>query len=150
MKPINMKAVFDQESALEKKYSDEYIEEHYKGKADKVNAALTSILDEVQNKCTARCIGIRQIYYMLDDVIRYLGISKKSMDGITVVCDYHAQNFPNAYKYIPMSTHIKAEFKSGSWRVTDIYRDECKHPEIVINHTEASKAALIEKYSQLR
>lgn len=107
-----------------------------------VNAAI----QEAEGKATARTITAEDIARTLIRIEDSLNISKKAMDGIKVTADINSQKFPKAYKYTPESTHFKAEYKNGSWRLTDIYRAECKLSfHIHIEHTDGSKKALIDK-----
>jgi hypothetical protein len=55
-------------------------------------------------------------------VEKRLNITKKAMNGVTVCIDIHAQNFPNAYRGTPESTYFTAEYRNGSWRITEISR----------------------------
>lgn len=118
---------------------------------DEISCSISPILDEVQKRCKARTICAEDIVKALCFVEDELRISKKSMDGISVEIDLNAQPFPNAYKGIPDSTQFSARFKNGYWRVTDIRRAECRAPgrAYVINHTDESKAALIERFTYL-
>ena len=118
---------------------------------EEVACVISPILDEVQKRCKARTICAEDIVKALCFVEDELRISKKSMDGISVEIDLNAQPFPNAYKGIPDSTQFSARFKNGYWRVTDIRRAECRAPgrAYVINHTDESKAALIERFTYL-
>lgn len=121
-------------------------DEGMKPTMDKISA----IIADVQGKSTARTISVYDIIYNLERVENTLGITKKAMDGIKVDVDIHAQAFPGAYKGIPMSTQFKATYSNGSWRLTDICRSNCRRsPSIIIYHTEASKAALIERFSKM-
>lgn len=150
MKHINTKAIFAEQMAIDKQYRFEYIEEHYKPQADRARAVLCAALDEAQNRASVRTITYTQLLHMLEWVNDYLGISKKSMEGVSVRLDYHSQKFPSAYKYQPMSTIVWATFKSGSWRITKIERDTCLDTgRAVIFHTESSKAAILDRFSRM-
>ena len=106
-------------------------------------------LDAVQARCTSRTITPLRILDELLDIEDALGIPKKAMDGVSVSVDANAQNFPSAYKFTPESTRFKAVYRGGCWRITDIRRDRTRREsqKVVVSHTEASRAALIDKYS---
>ena len=116
-----------------------------------ITADLTKILDEVQHRCSARIITSRDICWALARIGVKLDITKKAMDGVTVSVDLNAQNFPGKYKGIPMSTIFEARYKSGSWRITDIYRAETRGQSkgCTVNLTEEAKAAIIANYQTL-
>lgn len=109
---------------------------------------LKAELDLVQKRTTARNITVEDIVSALAEVESVLSIPKKSMDGIRVSVDCNAQSFPNAYKYIPESTQFFALYKNGSWRVYNFGRCRVCAPSrrIVIDHTEASKKALLSRF----
>lgn len=73
------------------------------------------------------------------------------MDGVTVAVDLNAQNFPNKYKGTPYSTIFEARYKSGSWRITDIYRAETRAQSkgCTVNLTEEAKAAILANFQTL-
>lgn len=111
-------------------------------------APLGDAIKAAEGRATERLLNAETVVEMLVSIENYLGISKAAMDGISVWCDYHAQKFPNAYKYVPMSTQFRAEYKNRHWTVTEIGRYSVNSPsrEVLVNHTEESKAALIERF----
>ncbi len=113
-------------------------------------AKVEAVLDELQKKCSARMISFEDMMDSLGRAEKSLGISKKAMDGIRVHIDYNAQKFPNAYKYTPESTIFEAVFKSGTWRVTDIYRGTAfvDGKMIRMTLTDAAKEAVIAKFDR--
>ena len=122
----------------------EAAESRYESIADPIRTAIKS----AEGRATARTITAEKMLYALIQVEKKLDITKKAMDGIKVTIDINSQSFPNAYKYTPESTHFSAEYKNGSWRLTDIYRAECKNSfHIRIEHTEESKKAIIDRLS---
>lgn len=107
-------------------------------------------LEEVQTRARVRCLDAVEIIEALIDVEKKLDIPKKAMDGIVVDVDVNAQAFPGAYKGIPESTQFRATYKKDHWQLVSVYRDECRRPSarFVIAHTEASKQALIDRFTQ--
>lgn len=118
---------------------------------DEATEDLTKILDEVQHRCSARIITARDICRALRQIDGKLDITKKAMDGVTVAVDLNAQNFPGKYKGIPMSTIFEARYKSGSWRITDIYRAETRAQSngCTVNLTEEAEAAILANFQTL-
>lgn len=112
-------------------------------------AKLTEELDNVQKRCSARTITAREIFDELVSIENKLGIAKCHMNGIRVTVDLNARSFPNAYKYIPESTHFNAELRSGKWRITDIRRAQTLRPTVGhnIELTEEAKEAIIKSLS---
>lgn len=118
---------------------------------DKASEDLTKILDEVQRRCSARIITARNICWALARIGGKLDITKKAMDGVTVAVDLNAQNFPGKYKGTPYSTIFEARYKSGSWRITDIYRAETRAQSkgCTVSLTEEAKAAILANFQSL-
>ncbi len=116
--------------------------------SDKGYLSLASKLAEVQERAKARLISADRILLTLTDVEETLDIPKKDMNGITVTIDDNAQSFPNAYKGIPESTRFTATYKNG-WRVTEICRaPTCSRSRrVVVEHTDESRAALINRFT---
>ena len=110
---------------------------------------LNTALDTVQKRCRERTITAQEIMNTLDDITKKLDISKRAMDGVSVEFDLNAQRFPNAYKYTPMSTIVSATYKNGKWTNVQITREQTRRPgkKYCIEHTENSKAALLERFS---
>ena len=114
-------------------------------KTDKLKAAL----EEVQKRSRVRTITVECIHMMCIMVENRLGLTKKAINGVTFVADWNASDFPKAYKGIPESTIIYAEYKDG-WRIFDIRRERT-HPKssmFRVNLTPEAKEALIKKHEQ--
>ncbi len=112
---------------------------------------IQTALEEAQKRCTARTIDLADICEALDEIDKHFGLKKKDMEGLTVKVDCNAQDFPRAYKHTPESTVFSAYFKSGSWRIYNIYRDTTAKPGHgvqVIDLPVTTKNALIEKYME--
>jgi len=170
MKPINLKDAMKTLHTLEQAkrnnefesnkdarwYSPERHEtankalEEAKHEYAEARAKLDEILDEVQKRAKVRTITSEEIVEALDRIETTLGISKKAMEGVQVHVDLNDQKFPNAYKWRPESTQFWAVYKGGSWRVLSIERDTCSQlaTNCYITHTEASKAALLERMTR--
>ena len=111
---------------------------------------VTAELEALQHRCSARTIDIFDICFELAYIDNKLVIAKKAMEGITVVVDHHAQNFPNAYKYTPESTIFEAVYRKGSWWITDIRRANTRRSGhgTQITLTDEAKTAILAKYSE--
>lgn len=121
-----------------------------RGNADFIAAAekVTAEIKAVEGKATVRLVDAADIVRYLRKVEAELDIAKKWMEGVKVSIDPNAQNFPNAYKYEPMSTQFDAEFRKGHWVLTDVYRADCRrygHRNRVIL-TEDAKREILKRY----
>lgn len=103
---------------------------------------LPGMIQAAEGRATARTITPANIAEMLDTVTeRILALStRKDATGTKITADCNAQHFPNAYKYIPESTHFTAVLKSTGWTVTSIYRDRCTTTAAMITYTPATIA----------
>ena len=90
-------------------------------------AQLASMIEAAEGRATARTITPEDIAEALEQITeRILLLStRKDATGTTVEADPNAQQFPNAYKYIPESTHFTAELKTAGWKVTKVFRSRC-------------------------
>ena len=116
-------------------------------------APVTSALDAVQARCTARTITAQDIVQAIKEIEERLNLISTKTDSIGTVAevDVNAQDFPNAYKYTPESTQITLERKSSGWVLKYIERNRCKSPEnrIVLTLTDATKAHIAERVSRI-
>ena len=93
------------------------------------SAILTDAIDAAEGRSTERTITAYDVIESLRSVENSLNIPKKHLEGVSVTIDVNAQRFPKAYRYTPESTIFSATWRKGSWRVTDIYRGECRSPD---------------------
>lgn len=102
-----------------------------------------------EGKATVRKLEFSDIIKTIERVEKKLDISKKSMTGIKIFVDVNAQPFPNAYKYIPDSTHFSAIKTKTGWNLLDIERDRCrdgygKRVEMIL--TDEAKKEILKNY----
>lgn len=116
-------------------------------------APVTSALDAVQKRCTARTITAMDIVQAIKEVEERLNLISTKTDAIGTIADVdiNAQDFPNAYKFTPESTLITLERKSSGWVLKYIERNRCKSRanHIVLTLTEATKAHMAERVSRI-
>lgn len=111
-------------------------------------SGINEAIRAAEGRAKERRINIECILDAINDVEELLNINKKAMEGISVDCDPNAQHFPKAYKFTPESTQFTIKFEHNKWWLTDIRRENCRNTKkAVIHHTEASKAALIDRLS---
>lgn len=116
------------------------------------SAALTAEIESVQTRCRERLINAEAICRKIVEIEtdRFHGISKKNLEGTTITAlDLNAQSFPNAYKWRPESTQVDLLFKSGSWRVTAIYRGRCDKNGGYITLSDTARTAILSAIASL-
>ena len=108
-------------------------------------------LDLVQKRSKVRTIDASNIVSACNRIEKVLGGTKKALVGTVATIDLNAQDFPNAYKYVPESTIIKIERTSSGWKLIDVYRDVCRRwkDEYSIGLTEQTKQEILDRYSKL-
>lgn len=113
-------------------------------------ANLITAIEEAEGRARERVLYASEAIAVLLKVEDWLGLKKKDLEGVSVTINVHAQEFPRAYKWKPEATIFSATYKSGSWRITKIWRDDCRrYPKVMVTHTEQSKKAIVEKYSEM-
>ena len=87
---------------------------------------VAQMLEEAQKRAKERIINIEQLQNILQTAEeRILFCStKKDAEGTNVLCDYHFQRYPHAYKFTPQSTKFIAEYTASGWLITKIWRGE--------------------------
>lgn len=93
---------------------------------EKNETKIADAIANAQGKATARTIDIGDVY-RATQCLDKLDIPKKYKEGLAYDVDMNAQNFPNAYRFVPESTHFVLTYKKGSWRISDIRRAMCRH-----------------------
>lgn len=100
---------------------------------------IEAALEEVQGKCTTRTITARNILDFCEGIHEFYRLPKTALDGAFFRVDLNAQKFPNAYKYIPYSTHFEVECHKGRYTLVGITRQQVNAP------TRAARAVLPEE-----
>lgn len=109
-------------------------------------STLSADLDTLQKRCTARTIDTGDIINCLNRYVSALRISKTAAVGIKMTVDPNAQNFPNAYKYLPDSTLFDAEYTAKGWIISNLRRGITHRAAGMyhVNLTDKAKAAILE------
>ena len=107
---------------------------------------LSQAIKEAEGKARVRTVTAEDIERILDNISN--NIPKAKLHGTKVFYD-GAEKFPNAYKYIPESTHWTAENCNGRWYVTDIYRGKCpnKINNTFVKYSEEAKQRILQNAS---
>lgn len=107
---------------------------------------INDIIKAAEGRATARTIDYWSIVRMIETLEKSLGIAKKHMIGIVADIDINAQDFPNAYKYTPQSTHFTIIRKTSGWDLQTVYRDTTRryNHRFHVTLTEDAKKAIVE------
>lgn len=109
---------------------------------EKINA----MVKKAEGRSTARTIDFDTIVRDVRRLESVLDIPKKHMIGIKVDVDSNAQDFPNAYKYRPESTHYIITRKAAGWDISDIDRGTTRraNKRFLVLLTEDAEKAILE------
>ena len=92
----------------------------------KHDAEVQSQLDKANYLARTRTVDIDDVYdavYILER--KFEDCTRKSLEGLTVNVDLNSQDFPNAYRGIPMSTQFVLGYEKRSWRLLRAERSRC-------------------------
>ena len=106
---------------------------------------ISDAIKEAEGRAKERTLIWPDLFMAIKIIEDKLDIPKVAMTGIKVDVDVHAQKFPNAYKYTPMSTHAIIEKTKAGWKLTNVSRDICRTKQFEVTLTEAAKHALIKR-----
>lgn len=92
----------------------------------KHDAEVQSQLDAANHLARTRTVDVDEVYGAVTVLERkFEDCTKKSMEGLTVNVDLNSQDFPNAYRGVPMSTHFTLVYEKRSWRFVSAERSRC-------------------------
>lgn len=140
---------YDKDSNQHKYY---YVElQNVRAELSKLSIKLNTAIKEVEgNRVKVRKITAADILDDINHIEKYLNITKKSLNGTKVMINHHAQKFPTAYKGIPESTYIYAEFTNNTWYITDIIRYRCGNKKFSLNLSESAKTEYLNNAAELK
>ena len=115
----------------------------------KNKAKISKMIREAEGKASARTITYEDILNDIKWIEAEIAIPQKSMIGVSVDVDHHAQNFPSAYRYIPMSTHYTITKKPSGWDLMSVDRETTRREghRFSVTLTESAKTAIIKRLS---
>ena len=87
---------------------------------------IKSVLDDVQKRTKVRKATVYDVYDFTVKLFDTVKVPKRLLDGVSVLCDTNAQDFPRAYKYTPESTIFKISVKNGKPYLADVSRGTCQ------------------------
>lgn len=120
----------DADRAAAASYTDDADKAAAKAAADTARAAydaaaaeLREIIRAAEGRASVRLLAVDDIMDALDSVPGC--VKKKHLPGCEIHCDPNARSFPNAYKYVPESTHFSVVRRPSGWYLTRVCRDTC-------------------------
>ena len=117
----------------------------YRAELEEASRKLSDAIAEAEGRATVRTITAREVIEAVSEIDRKLNITKKAKEGVMAWIDPNAQKFPNAYKWTPVSTHVKLEFRGG-WKVTRIERSRCDKTRCILTLTPDAEQAILDNY----
>ena len=103
-------------------------------------------IDQAQEKAKVRLIDSDDVYAAIKAIEeRLCFIPKKYWAGVSAKVNVHAQKFANSYNGIPEATLFEIEYKSGNWRLTDVYRGICKNKYVICDLTDTLKKEAVSR-----
>lgn len=113
------------------------------------------LLKEGQKRAKERTITLDHMEHILREAEERILLcsTKKDAEGTTVICDYHYQNYPHAYKYVPQSTKFIAEYTASGWLITKVWRGETgsgRSTYIQILWSDAAIAGMPQKLGNMK
>ena len=97
-----------------------------------------------EGKATKRLLTVEAIEKELENIVTFLGITKKALNGTSVDVNVNAQTFPSSYKYAPAATIFTALYASGSWHITYMDRCTCDNKIARIKLSDSATEAVLE------
>lgn len=109
---------------------------------------ISAVLNEIQAKCKVRTVDFYDIIHTIESVEKKISIPKCRLDGTTIIIDIHSDDFPSAYKYIPMSTKFSADNRNGKWYITKIWRGKCSRysQRVLCNLSDGAKIEILKNF----
>lgn len=110
--------------------------------------AITAAIKEAEGRATVRTITYEKIAMACKTIENQLGIPKKYMKDVSAYVDINAQDFPNAYRFIPQSTQFRVYYTGKDWKLTSIYRDKTERLNGMfrLNLTPDAEKAILAQY----
>lgn len=95
--------------------------------SEKNSERIAKAIEEAEGRATMRKLTYAAVLVAIERIEGRLGVPKARMEGVSFHVDIWAQDFPNAYKYVPDSTQSTLTLSRGKWRISDIGRAYFKH-----------------------
>lgn len=114
----------------------------------KHDAEVQSLLDKANHLARTRTVDIDDVYNAVTVVEqKFEDCTRKSLEGLTVRVDLNSQDFPNAYRGIPMSTQFLLVYEKHSWRFVSAGRSRCgEFKRYDVTLTDAMREELLKRF----
>lgn len=108
-------------------------------------------INEVEGKARERKVTAKQLIACAEKLDKKLGIAPAHLKGVTARVDINAQDFPNAYKYIPESTVATFEHTGRSWALIDVKRDrtDIASKAVRFNLTDEAREWIVKRFESM-
>lgn len=115
--------------------------------AEKIQKAI----NEAEGKARERKVTAKQLIACAEKLDKKLGIAPAHLKGVTARVDINAQDFPNAYKYIPESTVATLEHTGRAWALIDVKRDrtDIASKAVRFNLTEEAREWIVKRFESM-
>lgn len=119
-------------------------------------AKIEKAIAEAQGKSRERTITADDVFEfctrILGMYVAVYDIHKKDLEGSSFDVDRYAQDFPNAYKWRPMSTQFHVVYDKGRFVLLSVTRGYTRGSgkKVIADLAERTKNAIIERASKLR
>ena len=117
--------------------------------SEKNRERIVKAIKEAEGRSTARCLIYASVLVAIERIEARLSLPKARMEGVSFHVDTWAQDFPNAYEFIPMSTQFNLTLSKGKWRISGIGRASVQRAGRkcqCIEMPEALKDALLRRF----
>lgn len=111
-------------------------------------AKIDELIKTVEGRSTARTITAEKILKAVTRLESQLDVRKSALTGLEIDLDLNAQNFPRAYKFVPMSTQVSLVRTASSWTITHIWRSrtqKCGQGITFLVVPQTTKDAVLER-----
>lgn len=114
----------------------------------KHDAEIQLQLDKANHLARTRAVNVDDVYGAVATLERkFEDCTKKSMEGLTVNVDLNSQDFPNAYRGVPMSTQFTLVYEKRSWRFVRAERSRCgEFKRYDVTLTDAMREELLKQF----
>ncbi len=115
--------------------------------AEKIQRAI----DEAEGKARERKVTAEKLIACAEKMDKKLGIAPAHLKGVTARVDINAQDFPNAYRYIPESTVATFEHTGRAWALIDVKRDrtDIASKAVRLNLTDEAREWIVRRFESM-
>lgn len=119
---------------------------------EKNRKSIEAAICETEGKARCRRIVYSDVVKAVSEIEKKFSfITKKALEGTVVKVDMNAQQFCKSYHGIPESTHFVMVYEKRKWRITDIYRTNCRQSgdRYHVTLSDSAKESIIKAYTYI-